>query len=112
MPPSSIFIHWFKDKYPTMDTKQLQSLAENLVEFAYLTNPEVSSNSSLVRSESETDSRHSSNESSSTLSSIPLGRGSLKVIHKDLINNNQTARNSSRDVALLDEANDQIHTPS
>ena len=27
MPPSSIFIHWFKDKYPTMDTKKLQSLA-------------------------------------------------------------------------------------
>ena len=114
MPPSSIFIHWFKDKYPTMDTKQLQSLAENLVEFANLTNPEVSSDSSLVRSESEPNSRHSGDEheSSGTLSSIPLGQGSPKVVHEELIDNTHTARNSSTDVALLDEVNDQIHTPS
>ena len=111
LPPSSIFIHWFKDKYPAMNTKQLQSLAENLVKFANLTNPDVSSDSSRVQSESASDPKHSSDEASSTLSSIPLGQGSPKVIHDDYIDTVQTARNSSTDVALLDGAIEQFYIP-
>ena len=114
LPPFSIFIHWFKDKYPAMDTKRLQSLAEDLVKLANVTNPDVSSDSSCVQSEHESacEPKDSYDNSSSSLSSIPLGQGSPKVLNDNLIDNGPTARNSSTDATMLDEVTDQIQTSS
>ena len=114
LPPLSIFIHWFKDKYPAMDTKRLQSLAEDLVKLVDVTKPEVSSDSSCVLSENESavEPEDSCDDLSSSLSSIPLGQGSTRVPNDDLIDTAPTARNSSTDATMLDEITDQIHTPS
>ena len=113
----SIFIHWFKDKYPNMDTFQLQSLDENLVKYANVIDPTVSSDTSDDQSNPEkilsSEIEHFSDDSSSC-KSLPLGQASPYYTQSILIDSLMapTARSSSTDHAWLDASFDAAPIPN
>ena len=116
LPPESVFLHWFKDKYPTMDTFKLQSLAKSLIMKANIDDPNVSRDETLTESlydqsdpsRNETIDPSQSGSSSSSLASLPLGQGTpprpttsshFATLSSPLV---PTARHSSTDRTWLD----------
>ena len=110
IPPDSIFIHWFKDKYPEMDTLALQSLARKLVNFSNVSNPNVSSDEASTEVNDDQSGPevleivNISDESNATsFVSLPLGQGSPVVQNLRASSPSPpTARRSSTTDALLD----------
>ena len=104
------------DKYETKPSfvTQMRSLAEDLVKLADEPNPDVSSDYSRVQFENESISEpeDSCDDSSNSLSLIPLDQRFSEVVHDDSIDTVPAAKNSSTDATLLDEASDQMHTRS
>ena len=99
------------------DSNQLQSLAEDLVRFANITNPnelssQLQSEYESAGCESASEPYNSGNESSSTLSSIPLGQRSPRTICDYHIDNVPNARNSSTDLLFLDASRQQSQVSS
>ena len=99
---------------PNLFVTQMRSLAEDLVKLADEPNPDVSSDYSCVQFENESTSEpeDSCDDSSSSLSFIPLGQRFSEVVDDDSIDTVPAAKNSSTDATLLDEASDQMHTRS